>query len=119
MTKSHLLFQELFEISMQKDLQQRIIGAVPRPTWNGKNLKLIYMHRNCQSHRQKAALELSSALALDVPKGKCTVNSENVSHVDMESLYNITRDTRIDNWKIFENYKYCLVMENAKVNGYQ
>ena len=112
-----LYYAIIIYADLQKDLQQRIIGAVSRPTWSGKNHKLIYMHNNCASHRQKAALELSSVLALDVPNGKCSVNSENISHVDMESLYNITRNY-MDNWKIFENYKYCLVMENAKVDEY-
>ena len=104
---------------LQNDLHQRIIGAVPRPTWNGKIHKLIYMQSHCVPYRQKAALELSSALALDVQSGgKCTLDNENVSHIDMQSLCNITHGDWIDNWKIFENYKYCLVMENTKVDGY-
>ena len=57
-------------------------------------------------------------MALDAPKGKCTVSSKNVSHVDMESSYNMTRDDFMNNWKIFENYKYCLVMENTKIQKF-
>ena len=76
------------------------------------------MQSHCVSYRQQAALELASVLDIDVPKGKCSVNHGNVNHVDIETLYSVKHMDWMDNWKVFENYKYCLVMENSKVLGY-
>jgi hypothetical protein len=98
------------------DLWPRLFDPTRRPTWNGKRSKVIYFVSDCLQHRQQAAAELSSFVPLDT-FAKCTVDS--ATKVDLRTDFpELVINAHPDNWRLYNHYKYCLVMENAAVSGY-
>lgn len=101
-------------------IRKRIIDTnYARPKWNGHVARMIYFQGNCARHRQDAAKELASAIGIDFPLGKCSVNHKRAASILTDKSFPaISLNGHNDNWKLFENNKYCLVMENAKIEGY-
>ena len=100
-----------------------ITGQSSRPTWNGKQNKLIYFYSHCVKYRQNAVLELAEFIHTDVPLNHCSVDHDNVSFVNLDEFFPeagiaLHQSGHVDNWKLYRNYKYCLVMENTNARGY-
>lgn len=115
------------------------VGMIPESTWpmltwkdsprrhlnnTGKKLA-IYVASHCVHYRQATAALLSTIGT--VHHGKCrpstmelavtaTTNKSSIMHLQK------VNDTKVYNWaenyKVFQNYRYCLVMENRKLPGY-
>jgi hypothetical protein len=82
---------------------------------SGKHQAIAYFVSNCVPYRQNAAKELSNIAELHHGDG-CHVESENSHQVEDEQDTLLERWT--SNWKLFRDYKYCLVMENKAQSGY-
>ena len=88
-----------------------IFDPTQRQINNGKNEAIAYFVSNCIEFRQNAAKELSNIVELH-HGGGCHVESEKSRRVETEHHH------WTSNWKLFRDYKYCLVMENKAQSGY-
>jgi hypothetical protein len=95
---------------------QWLFDPSQRPQWNGERSKLIYFVSNCQPRRQQAAAELASAVPVDT-FGHCTVDNATRPHLKTE-FPELKIQGHSDNWKLYNHYKYCLVMENKDAGQY-
>jgi hypothetical protein len=95
---------------------QWLFDPTQRPQWNRERSKLIYFVSNCKPYRQQAAEELGSVVPIDT-FGHCTV--VNATKLDVETEFpELEIQEHRDNWKLYNYYKYCLVMENSDVRQY-
>ena len=79
---------------------------------------MIYCNSNCQKHRQKAARKIASSGVISLRTGgKCQVKHGEPINLP-EVFSNETISSHRDNWKVYRNFKYCLVMENNRKDGY-
>jgi hypothetical protein len=97
---------------------QWLFDPTQRPQWNGERSKLIYFVSNCQQRRQQAAAELASAVPVDT-FGHCTVDNANATRLNVQSEFpELKIQGHPDNWRLYNHYKYCLVMENSDAGQY-
>jgi hypothetical protein len=101
---------------------EQIIDPTRRPQWNGKSKKILYLSSHCVSHRQEAAKTLANAFFTDNNNndnleygldsgGKCLV--PDATNVRRQFEFGWARN-RVQ----YQNYKYCLVVENSEGAGY-
>ena len=91
--------------------------------WNPSHKKksrkthfLIYVAKNCHYFRDNAFVKLASVQAPAHQGGRCPrrrIARENVTKVDVGS-----RDDLFSNSRYFADYRFCLVLENTKLDGY-
>jgi hypothetical protein len=93
-----------------------LVDPSQRPQWNGRESKIIYVASKCFPHRQAAAALLSTVVPL-VTGGKCTIVPNNTNTV-RTTLPSSSRGSWGNNWKIYADYKYCLLLENHALPGY-
>jgi hypothetical protein len=74
---------------------------------------IIYLTSNCSPFRQQAAENLSAVLPLEYGPG-CRINTPNATL----SAVATSRANFVQNYKVFSQYRYCLVMENSGRQGY-
>ena len=90
-----------------------IFDMKQKPQNTGANDAVIYVAKNCAKYRQLAAQRISTVIPIKFG-GQCSVSSPNAQKVIMPNA----RDEHWENWRIYKDYKYCLVMENTKISGY-
>jgi len=109
-TQVYLAAMTLFVI--EADKWSWIFDPNARQINTGKHQAIAYFVSNCIPYRQNAAKELSNIAVVHHGSG-CHVESENTKQMEMEHHH------WSSNWKLFRDYKYCLVMENtADQSGY-
>ena len=91
----------------------RVFVSQKRPKWNGNQSAAVYVQRSCQTHRQLAVKQIAEILYVHTAKGRCTVSSPNVTQIAYPG-----RDSFFYNWQFYQNYKYCVTMENSYTPGY-
>lgn len=108
-TQVYLAAMTLFVVNEEQ--WNWIFDPTLRKINNGKHHAIAYFVSNCVPYRQNAAKELSNIVELH-HGGGCHVKSENSRQVEAE------HHVWTSNWKLFRDYKYCLVMENKAQTGY-
>jgi hypothetical protein len=109
----HFMAQFLVE-NLNDELRERIFVPEKRPINTGENF-LIYTASNCVDFREEAFDRLA---LLEIPNvaygGRCMGkmnNHTNVRKVKMNMEYT-------ENYQEMQKYRFCLVMENTKLDGY-
>ena len=106
---SRLLYMVYYDNGVRETILDPKLKAV-----STKEHFLIYVANNCHPHRDKAFLQLSKIKPVH-QGGKCpTKKYANVTKVDTLGK----RDGFLYNFKAFKHYRFCLVLENTKMNGY-
>jgi len=108
-TQVYLAAMTLFVVD--KELWGWIFDPTMRKINNGRHQAIAYFVSNCVDFRQDAAKELSNIVELH-HGGGCHVEGKNTRRVEAEN------HLWTENWKLFRDYKYCLVMENKAQPGY-
>ena len=90
-----------------------IFDTNQKPQNTGQHDAVIYIAKNCEKHRQQAAKKISIVIPIKFG-GRCIVSTPNGNKVEVSN----TRKTHWENWRIYREYKYCLVLENTRIDGY-
>jgi hypothetical protein len=80
---------------------------------------VVYMSRRCTTHREIAAKEISSILPIHTG-ARCGKDLVQTKRIPEEKIYNGNKaqERYWLNYKLYQNYKFCLCMENSNVTGY-
>jgi len=78
---------------------------------------LIYVSRNCQPFRDSAFLRLSEIQPTH-QGGRCPVHSPRHANIQKVDTLGPRNSNFIFNFKGYRKYRFCLVMENTKMDGY-
>jgi Glycosyltransferase family 10 (fucosyltransferase) C-term len=91
-----------------------ITNPARRPRNTGKFDGVAYFAVNCVAFRQEAAWNISTIAGLPIFHGEgCTVEGEANAKVVGSARSNYTQ-----NYMLFQDFKWCLVMENTAMKGY-
>jgi hypothetical protein len=80
----------------------------------GKYNGMAYFAKNCVPFRQEAAMNISTIAGIPIFYGEgCSVESASNFKLNGHSRSNYTQ-----NYNLFHDFRYCLVMENTAMDGY-
>jgi hypothetical protein len=85
-----------------------------RPRNKGKHF-MVYANRNCVQYRNQVALALSHVGVIH--HGDCCPDRKSDNFTQLPPAYQ-GHDKWGDNYKLFSQYRFCLVLENGKHPGY-
>jgi hypothetical protein len=86
----------------------------------------VYMSQNCPPRRQNAAKAIHHRILPVDALGKCQIQKKpkqppsvvNTTTTTTTASILIARSHHFENWQIYRNYKYCLVLENSNPQTY-
>jgi hypothetical protein len=97
-----------------KEMEEWLTNPSKRRRNNRKYNAIIYLTRHCVPFRQLAATVLSQTVPLHYGNNCQIPNGQNATVSPIAT----DRDSFRDNYQLYRNYKYCLVMENTNLQGY-
>ncbi|CAB9527238.1 Glycosyltransferase family 10 (fucosyltransferase) [Seminavis robusta] len=120
----HHSFQVYFLVirffKLSKEQQRSITDHRYKPHGNSPKehpTTVAYFVSNCVDFRQQAAAEIGEIIPLHHTKG-CHVNASKAELVPSPKLMSMGARGAYENHELYQNYKYCLVMENKVYPGY-
>jgi hypothetical protein len=114
----YLMAFHLYGTYYLKNTGKEIEGWLTNPSKRRRNNQkynaIIYLTRHCVPFRQLAATVLSQTVPVHYGNNCQIPNGQNATVSPIAT----DRDSFRDNYQLYHNYKYCLVMENTNLQGY-